>query len=57
MKPITLAILAGLTVVACGDDDTRPADIDQVKACVARGGHAVFSSDQNGNVYYIACEE
>lgn len=56
---ICLIIALIIVTAACGDDDPN-VENDQAKtainSCIARHGHPITTSDQYGQVYYIACD-
>lgn len=55
-----LALVAGLTVTACGDDEGRNSpersDVIEIRACIARGGHPITTHNDYGTVFYVACD-
>lgn len=52
---IGVAVLLGFLVIAM--PHRGPSDEDRIRACISRGGHAVFTSTYDGHATYIACEE
>ena len=58
MRRIVAALLL-IVLVGCGSDDVHQDDknTDQIIACTNRGGHAVYTFNDQGISHYISCEE